>query len=223
MHSVDVRLEIPRQPSRPPRRPERRRGHRNPQRDGRRQDHIRAAASRQPAHNAHQHDRKADRVQHVDAEQIGPGRPRPAQREFLHAKQQRQPENFGAAPDRLRGDLIRGNSLPPHFVRDQRHGNAGKKQEQRRREHPAEPRPAIKGRVARRRAQPRVVAMHLEHHQAGEAAQPVDVAETLSFQCAHQIGTQQNPRGADANQVFPGFCARSSKIPFLAATPDRGK
>jgi hypothetical protein len=50
--------------------------------------------------------------------------------------------------------------------------------------------------------------MDLEHHQAGEAAQPVDIAEALSFQCAHQMGTKQNPRGASANQVFPGvLCA----------------
>jgi len=95
------------------------------------QDRVRPSRARQPAENAHQHERDPDRIQDVHAQQICPRRPGLAQHEFLQAEKKSECEYFGAAPDRRGHDLVCANTLLAHPVRDEREGNAGQEQEDR--------------------------------------------------------------------------------------------
>ncbi len=137
---------------------------------------------------AHQHHRKADDVEHVHAQQVGPRHPSPAQQKFLHAKQQAQPENLRAAADGGARNLACGDSFAAQAAGDQREGNSREKQEQRCRERSAELRPFKPGGVARVVAEPRIVAMRLKHEDARKAAHPINVAEPLPVFFRHGRG-----------------------------------
>ena len=133
----------------------------------------------EPAEDAHEDHGKPEDVEDVHAEEIGPGRPRIAEREFLDAEEEREAEDFGTAADGLLGDGVAGDSLFAEALGDESEGDAGEKNEKRRGERAAELRPGEERRTARLGAEPGVVAVRLEHHDAGETAHPIDVGKTF--------------------------------------------
>ncbi len=74
-------------------------------------------------------------------------------------------------------DLRRREILLQEFVRDQGKRDSRQKQKQRRRKRSAQLRIHEEAALARRSAEPRVIAMGLEHQQAGQSAHPVDIGE----------------------------------------------
>ncbi len=119
--------------------------------------------------------------------QVGPRRDWLAEKKLLQTKEHAQQKDFSAAQNRRARDFIGGDAFLAQFVRHQREGNAGEKQKQRRGKRPAQLRQLEKSTVARRAAQPGVVAMRLEHHQAGESSQPVDVGNSFCAFIGHQF------------------------------------
>src|SRR5579859_276142 len=138
-------------------------------RDGlRRHGYVgRGTATAEPTEKAHQHHRKAQHVEDIDAQEIGPRNPAEAERVFLDAEKQAQGENLRAAADGCFEDLAGQSAYVAETLRHQREGNAGKKEEERRGERAAKLRPRIEGRLAGFRAKPRVVTMRLKHENAG--------------------------------------------------------
>ena len=135
----------------------------------------------EPTENAHQHHAQPEDVEHIHSQKIGPGRPGVAERELLHPEKQRQAENLRAASDCRSRNGIARSALRAQSVRHQRKGNPRKKNEQRRRKRSAELRHMEKGRLARFRAQPRVVAVRLKHQHAGQPAHPVNMGQPLAL------------------------------------------
>ena len=74
-------------------------------------------------------------------------------------------------------DGVAGNSLFAETIGDERHRDAGEEDEEGRGESAAELRPVVERGVVEVGTEPGVVAMGLEHEEAGQAAHPVDVDE----------------------------------------------
>ena len=183
VHAIDVGLEGPREKARAPGGPERRRGQRNERGGKERGEDAAAARERRrggggkPAEHAHQHYGKAEDIEHVNAQEIGPrGRPT-GEEKFLDAEEDAVAKNVGAAKDGLAGNGVAGDSLLAESAGDEGNGNARKKNKKRRGKSAAKLRQSEERGVALIGAEPGVVAVGLKHEEAGEAAHPVDVGE----------------------------------------------
>ncbi len=124
--------------------------------------------------------RKADDVQHVHAEQIGPGRPRLTQQKFLQAKQQSRRQR---PPRRAASWRARSGRAAIPFCRMRSVTSATETPARKRKSGAGSVPPSCdkleEVRLARGAAEPGVVAVRLEHQDAGQAAHPVDVGEAL--------------------------------------------
>ena len=72
VHAIDVALDVPRQPARPHRSPQQRSRQHNCRANPERRDRRCPPVLANPPQHRHQHQRNADRVQNVHAQQIGP-------------------------------------------------------------------------------------------------------------------------------------------------------
>ena len=156
-----------------------------------------------PAHHAHQHHGDANRIQDVHAQQIAPRGPSPGDDVFLQAEQKTQSQNFRAAPDGRACDRVRRQALLAQFVGHQGKGNSRQKEKQRRRQRPTQLGPHEKCRLAGLGIQPGVVAVGLKHQDAGQAAHPVDVGETMCRRSRHALPV---PTGRESIKHEPCFC-----------------
>src|SRR5581483_9571093 len=185
VHAVEIGLDGPGKKTRAVGSPNRRSQHGNGAgseergEDGTRAGRGGVVRVDEPAEDAHEDHGKAEDVEDVHAEEIGPGRPRIAEREFLDAEEEREAEDFGTAADGLLGDGVAGDSLFAEALGDESEGDAGEKDEKRRGERAAELRPGEERRMAGLGAEPGIITVRLEHHDAGEAAHPIDIGETL--------------------------------------------
>src|SRR5262249_54186980 len=125
--------------------------------------------------------REAEDVEDIDTKEICPGGIAEGETVFLNSKKQAEPKDFRAAKNSLFGSGAVVSFLLAQSLGNKRERNACKKNEKRGRKCAAKLRPDEHGRLARFWAEPRVVAVRLEHEDAGEAAHPVDVGETFHF------------------------------------------
>jgi len=198
VHAVDVRLELPREKAGAPGGPERRSEHGD---DCCGQEGSGDAAGAgggdfgsggEPAEHRHKNHGETENVEDVDAKEVGPGSATVAEEEFLDAEEEAEGEDFGAAKGRLFQDGVAGNALFAEAFGGEGHGEAGEENKERSGECPAELRPMEERGVAEVGAEPGVVAVGLEHEEAGEAAHPVDVRETVHFE--REIGYQKSEK-----------------------------
>ena len=132
-------------------------------------------AAGEVAEHAHENHREAENVEYIDAEKIRPGRVAEAEGKFLNAEEKAEAEHFRAAKNGLFGDGGAVDSLFTKALGDEREGNSSEKDEQRSGKGAEKVRPDKDRRFACFGAEPRIVAMRLEHEYAGEATHPVDV------------------------------------------------
>jgi hypothetical protein len=142
---------------------------------GRLSPHV--PAQDHPAQDSHQHHGETDGVEDVNAQQIALGRPSPGDDVLLHPEQQAEGENLRAAADGRARDLAGRQVLSPQFIRDEGKRNSCQEEKQRRGKGSAQLRVHEEAALARRAAQPRVIAVSLKHQDAGQPAHPVDVGE----------------------------------------------
>src|SRR5277367_1243365 len=94
---------------------------------------------------------------------------------------------------------------------DQREGYARKKEEERRGERATELRPDKERGVSCFRAEPRVVAVRLKHQDAGQAAHPIDVGETLHSAVplhGEIISRKRVESGIGLGSIWDAMCLR---------------
>ena len=131
----------------------------------------------EPAEQSHEGHGEAKDVEDVDAEEIGPGNPFIAESVFLEAEEEAESKDFYTAETGLFRDGIGGNSLLAEAFVDECHRDPCEEDEEWSGKSAAELRPVIEGGVAEVGSEPGIVAVGLEHEEAGEAAEPVDVGE----------------------------------------------
>src|SRR5208337_4398804 len=169
VYTIDVGLEGPREKARAPGGPERGRGQRNERGGKERGEDAAAARERrrggggEPAEHSHQHYGEAEDIEHVNAEEIGPGGRPTGEEKFLDAEEDTVAKDFGAAEDGLAGNGVAGDSLLAESAGDEGNGNARKKNKKRSGKGAAELRQSEERGVALIRAEPGVVAVGLKH------------------------------------------------------------
>ena len=181
--------DIPLERVRPRRQPsgvaDGRRRHRDERRGGC-QDHGTAQAGPRQTPNAGRRDNgRPHDVQDVDLEQAS-GVREPPERVGLEAEQKRVEKNLPAATFDEPGRLSR-RPAPAHLRSGaQRDGDTGHEQEGWSRHAAQDHQPAIRGAGLLVRQGPRVEGVRFDHHEHGEAPQPVQIPETaLTRRRAH--------------------------------------